>query len=276
MRRLSRERAGVLGGHTIFLSASVPTRAPFERRGDAAFHVEQAVTSLVRAVFAEDGRLVFGGHPSISPLVASIATEYFPVRPDGASPPIDIYQSRAYEGFLPDKTWDMQRFGFARIHWSDAVNGERFDPALPSLQCQDSLRAMRRMLLEESRPTALVAIGGMEGVLHEAQLCGQQGRDTPFVVFTVRETGGAAELLATGGIPARPEWALLRGAQTDPTYTPVTIRVVDDEWRRTMPEAVERTDRPDPRARSVPPPYPVMMQWLVHEIATLPRTPPRR
>ena len=231
MRRLNTERPGLLRSHTVFLSASVPTRLPFERKPDAPFQVEQAVASLVRAVFAEDGRLVFGGHPSISPLVASIAAEYFPVRPAGLTPspnvpssaaesaPVIIFQSRAYEGFLPGETWEMQRFGFARIVWIDEVDGERFNPELRGQrQCQQSLQKMRSALIEATVPTTLVAIGGMEGVLDEAQMFGQQTRGGSLVVFTVRGTGGAAELIANKTIPDHPDWALLRGARLDPSY----------------------------------------------------------
>jgi len=279
MRRLDRDRPGILSGHRVFLSASVPTRVPFERKPDAPFQIEQAVASLVRAVFAEGGRLVFGGHPSISPLVASIAAEYFPVRPGGlettpGSPdtaPVLIFQSRAFEGFLPGETWEMQRFGFARIVWVDAVNGERFDPELRGQrQCQESLGAMRSELLRTATPTALVAIGGMEGVFDETQLFGRQDRPGSLVVFTLRETGGAAELLAKKEIPQSPDWALLRENRAAPGYRPVQIRVADDEWKRAASMDLP-PDRPDPRAVPVPP-YPVIMQWLVQEIAKLPHS----
>jgi hypothetical protein len=271
VRRLDADRPGVLHGRTIFLSASVPTRSPFERKPDAPFQVEQAVVSLVRAVFAEGGRLVFGGHPSISPLVSSIAGEYFPARP-GANDasPILIFQSRAYDGFLPGDTSEMQQFGFARIIWVDAVDGERFNPELRGQrQCEHSLARMRLTMIESTVPTAMVAIGGMDGVLNEAQLFGQQSRPGPLVVFAVGATGGAAELLAKKQIPDRPEWGLLRQDRTTVAYRPVRVRTADDEWRHTFSLTAESADAHDPRARPVPP-YPVIMQWLVQEIAKLP------
>jgi hypothetical protein len=267
------------------LSASVPTRSPFARKPDAPFLVEQAVVSLVRAIFAEGGRLVFGGHPSISPLVSSIAGEYFPVRPGAGdtSPeplqtksdttPILIFQSRAYDGFLPDKTWEMQRYGFARLILVDAVDDERFNPELRGQrQCERSLAKMRASMLELTVPTAMVAVGGMEGVFDEAQLFGQQSRPEPFVVFTVSATGGAAELLAKNQIPDRPEWTLLRHGRKTAVYRPVQIRAADDEWMHTFSRKAENVHTQDPRARSVPP-YPVIMQWLVQEIAKLPGFP---
>src|SRR5690348_16641625 len=101
-----------LRGKTILLSASVPApeRAKeYQRVEDAHFQIEQAVISLARAVFSESGQLVFGGHPAISPLVAMVAGEYREPRyaeshQEKPIAPIRIFQSRAFEGFLPDDT----------------------------------------------------------------------------------------------------------------------------------------------------------------------------
>src|SRR4051794_31938323 len=90
-----------LSGKTVFLCASVPDRQrakKYRRLENAAFEIEQAVISLARAVFSEGGRLLFGGHPSISPLVATVAGEYretgFAERRGEAPPaPVLIYQS---------------------------------------------------------------------------------------------------------------------------------------------------------------------------------------
>lgn len=278
------DRKPLLLGRTVFLSASVPTRAPFAppegHQADATFAVEQAVTSLVRAVFAERGQFVFGGHPSISPLVAAIAGEYFPVQPSGAldptsstpganGVPIVIYQSRAYQSVLPDETWEMQRFGFARIVWTDAVDGERFEPGA-GWQCRRSLQAMRARLLNETKPATLVAIGGMQGVLDEAQAFGHRpASDGPKTAFAIHSTGGAAAMLAERRVEG-PEWQDLRQMLDRPAWDPQALRVhaVDDEWRANNPTVAVSAS--DPRAHPVPP-YPVIMQWLTQEIAKLPQ-----
>src|SRR4051812_12552361 len=88
-----------LVGRTVFLSASKPTRKlDFLPPSDVPARetdreIEHAALSLARAVFAEGGGLVFGAHPSVSPLIASAASEYFP--PDwgesaGGVPPVRI------------------------------------------------------------------------------------------------------------------------------------------------------------------------------------------
>jgi hypothetical protein len=99
-----------LDGRAVFLSASVPAAErseAYRRVPDAPLRIDEAVVSLARAVFSHNGRLVFGGHPAISPLVAMVAAEYHD-RPS-APPRIIIYQYRAFEGFLPDATLAMFR-----------------------------------------------------------------------------------------------------------------------------------------------------------------------
>src|SRR3954463_3886992 len=91
---------------TILLSASVPSSARSEKYQEnytkiknAQLHIEKAVIGLARNIFQAGGRLVFGGHPSISPLIAMVATE-FPISP-GSTKPITIYQSLAYKKIIP-------------------------------------------------------------------------------------------------------------------------------------------------------------------------------
>lgn len=193
-----------LRGRSLFLSASVPDRKrdrQFSRIADAPFHVEQAVISLARAVFCEGGRLVFGGHPSISPLVAIVAGEYRPpnlVEGGGERPPpqVAIYQSEAFRESIPHDSDLLIRLGLAEEHWVEAVNGERFVPGKGSghEQCPCSLKAMRTHMIKETDPLAMVCVGGMEGVLLEAEMFSIEQEHRP--VFALARTGGAALILA--------------------------------------------------------------------------------
>lgn len=253
--RTLRSGPGRLAGDIVFLSASVPTREGYRRPSEAAFEVEQAVVSLVRAVLAEDGRLVFGGHPSISPLVASVAAEY--IRPviDARAPRILIYQSRAFEHVLPDETWEMHQLGYAHIVWTPAVKGERFDPAVRSEQCLDSLQAMRTALLNETDPATMVAVGGMEGVEREVALFRAHagpasGRRR--AVYVVKTTGGAAEKLS-----AAPH-----------AEDKVPIYVLEDRWAQATSSAEQPLGLSEHRGEHEAfTPYPAMMQWFVREIS---------
>ena len=192
---------GRLSGRTVFLAASVPDseRHPeYLQIADAPFQIEQAVVSLARAVFSEGGRLVFGGHPSISPLVAMVAGEYRePLRAEEHEErpvaQVAIYQSEAFREVIPHDTDLLIRMGLAEEHWIPAVDGERFVRGKGSggVQCPLSLKVMRERMIDETRPAAMVCIGGMEGVEAEVRLFGKRG-----IVFTLARTGGAAAILS--------------------------------------------------------------------------------
>jgi hypothetical protein len=262
---------GVLRGCSVFLSASVPVRPGFRRVSGAAVEVEEAVISFTRAVLREEGTVVFGAHPSISPLVASVASEYIVPRLRNTEPPdvetlseqrrsgpgVVIYQSHAYNGYVPDKTWEMYRLGYADLIWCAAKDGEKFDPKNKRYQCPKSLEFMREQMFAKESPSAMVAVGGMEGVVEEGKLFLEHWltRNAPFnssPLYLIESTGGAAELLAAT-VP--PEWPLKER------------HIVEREWQNETPAALsESAARTDPRARPFTP-YPLIMQWLARKIA---------
>jgi hypothetical protein len=192
----------------IFLSASKPSRnfqhfplAP-RRENRTSVEIEEAVVSLARAVFSHQGRLVFGGHPSISPLVASVAAEYFPARHIvPGKEPVWIYQSEAFRKVIPPATQGLEALGYAAIHWIERYDNEEFQPKLAGQeQCLESLRLMREAMIDlkpgkdqlpspPDHPLAMVAIGGMEGVLREARLFLEK---TGGQVYVLQTTAGAA------------------------------------------------------------------------------------
>lgn len=159
-----------LSGRKIFLSASFPHGPRGERFPPAQpSAIADAVTSVVRAVFEADGRLVFGGHPTISPLVLLVAREY------GRRDAVDIYQTRSYEDIVPEETKRLAK-GYGALHWTDNVG-------------EESLALMRETMLRD-RPRAGVFIGGMEGVVDEFALLADAPR------FVIAAPGGAAQQLA--------------------------------------------------------------------------------
>jgi hypothetical protein len=246
-------RGGRLRGQAVFLSASVPSPAraqEFRRVEEAHLEIGEAVISLSRAVFAEGGTLVFGGHPSISPLVAMVAGEYLaPLRAEADGQrerppvPIEIYQSRAFEGFLPDETLMMFRLGYANLHWIEAVDGERFDPEAPRDKppCPKSTEEMRRRMIGETQPAAMVAIGGMEGIFDEQRIFREIREGAP--VYTLASTGGAAALLAERRTPG--------------------VRAIDREILELLERRGEMVSR---RGDQPAVPYALIVQALVHEL----------
>lgn len=248
-----------LNGKTVFLSASVPSEeraVRYNRIEDAAFEIEQAVISLARAVFSEGGRLVFGGHPAISPLVAMVVGEYreprFAESGEGRrNSLVEIYQSRAFEGYVPDDTLLMYRLGYASIHWVDAVDDEHFDPNAPAqkMQCRSSLKRMRETILDTARPDVMVCIGGMEGLEDEVALALERGRSFP--IYVLERTGGAAALLRERNFKR------LRIIDTE-----IVTRV--DQMRAELGVTMLQSEMHIRRALV---PYPLVMQTIVEEIA---------
>jgi len=142
----------------VFLSASFPT---IERRRSYfptvyPFEVTGASTAAARAIFGASGKLIFGGHPTISPLILSVGSDFLPDIPDTYRPFVRIYQSEFFKGELSDETLQHVREGIGEIIWVPAVGGDR----------ERSLLRMRTEMLE-MRPIAGVFIGGMEGVYAE-------------------------------------------------------------------------------------------------------------
>ena len=192
-------------GDIIFLSASVPSREGWREDARPA-EIEEAIVSLARAVFARGGRLLFGGHPSISPLISSVAGEYF--KPDEARTvrPVITFQSEFFKGGLPDETWLLYRMGWSSIEWT----GKR--PAGGEPDREASLRWMREWMLlgpdlpqevrmrnELAAPKAMVAIGGMEGVIDEARMFLEHARywdgGERSKIYALASGGGAAARL---------------------------------------------------------------------------------
>lgn len=182
----------------VFLSASVPVRQPYVEDARPA-DIEEAIVSIARAVFARGGRMLFGGHPSVSPLIASVAGAYFPPNPDRPPPerPIVTFQSEFFRRHLPDETWALHRMGWSVIEWTPNVNDSR----------EQSLEVMRHAMLgvpgisddylsrNALRPaTVMFAVGGMEGIRDEADiLLHQSAWHTP--IYAVTSGGGAARRL---------------------------------------------------------------------------------
>lgn len=182
-----------LSGKAVFLSASLPSERSEYKRLD--HYVDEAVMTLARTVFAEGGQLVFGGHPSISPLVLTIASEYVGMH-DTDGPLALIYQSEIFRPVIPEKTSMLERMGYGRIIWTPPADGETLQRDSTGRYIAPlSLDIMRRTMIGETKPVAFVAVGGMEGVDREVEMFHElrpEGR-----IYALAETGGASGQLAT-------------------------------------------------------------------------------
>ncbi|MGE8670235.1 MAG: hypothetical protein ACN6PM_21040 [Achromobacter mucicolens] len=158
----------------IFLSASIPVqgRGDFFESADP-FLIQFAVRELL-AVCLGRRRIVWGGHPAITPMVWAVC-ESLDVSYAAA---VRLYQSKFFSEWFPEEN---RRFG--NVKFTPAVIGDR----------TGSLDLLRRTMLAEPFEAA-VFIGGMDGIFDEYNIFREFHPDAKIV--TVSAPGGAAMQLA--------------------------------------------------------------------------------
>lgn len=161
--------------NAIFLSASVPVagRGSYHETANP-FLIQCAVRELVISVIRTH-RIVWGGHPSITPMIWSICEDLDVNYADS----VVLYQSRFFDDRFPEEN---ARFG--NVVFTDAAPGDR----------EASLSLMRQTMLSREDLVGAVLIGGMDGVEAELALF-QQYHPNAFIV-PVAAAGGAAREVA--------------------------------------------------------------------------------
>jgi hypothetical protein len=237
----------------FLLSASVPSPERSEqylRIRDSQLHIDEAIISLSRAVFASGGRIVFGGHPTVVPLVCMVAAEYVSSTRASTleSPPSIVYQSEAYKDIVTEPQREMVSLGLSEERLVPAVDHERYDPRRRGEpQCERSLQQMRYQMISETKPQALICMGGMEGVEDEFAMFAELYPSRPIWLWAI--TGGATALLA-GRYGYRPN-----------------VRVIDAELLNGLAERLQRRmpSRSAAGDRPAVVPYPYIMQVMVSD-----------
>ena len=166
-----------LAGRHVFLSASFPSgeRGEEVRPFDASA-IADAVTAIVRAVLSNGGKLLFGGHPTITPLVLMIGSE---LRVQKA---VDIFQSQWFREQITRETWALAELEVGTIHWTRRC-----------ASLNESLAEMRRKMLGFVLPAGAVFVGGMSGISAEYELVGSLRPGVPRI--PVAGPGGATAQL---------------------------------------------------------------------------------
>ncbi|SNS65667.1 hypothetical protein SAMN04488107_3344 [Geodermatophilus saharensis] len=198
-----------LRDRAILLSASFPSGERGERfKPYDADAVADAVTALVSAVITANGRLVFGGHPTITPLVLRVAADH------DARNAVDVYQSDEFRDQITEPTRDLERQGFGRIVATPTVGDLR-----------ENLALMRREMIGGSPDlAAALFIGGMEGILDEFDWVGELRPSVPRL--PIAAPGGAAAMLSAQGPDGRPLPPEVLGWLRSPRYPLVSAELV--------------------------------------------------
>lgn len=198
-----------LGSRPVLLSASFPSGS----RGIAfqpydADAVADAVTALVAAVLAANGRIVFGGHPTITPLVLRMAADH------GVQQTVEVYQSDEFRDLITEPTRELERLGFGTI-----VSTPR------GSNLSLSLTRMRHAMIDHN-PDLVCAlfVGGMEGIADEYAVVGEL---RPAVArLPMGAPGGAAARLDPVGGGGRQLPRELVDWLNSPRYPLVAARIV--------------------------------------------------
>lgn len=156
----------------IFLSASVPVES---RRNEFSgpidvLAIREAIVAFTKVCAENNLPFYFGGHPSITPLIYRVARQYTENKPL-----IKIYQSSYFIGQTPKEV----EF-FDNIHWTNIVNNNK----------QENVEAMRIQMFTENPTDCAVFIGGMKGIIDEADKI--KRLNTAVKILPIASTGGAS------------------------------------------------------------------------------------
>lgn len=158
----------------IFLSASVPTREPYSLDCRPQ-EIQAAINALAQVVLGRK-KLVWGGHPAITPLLWSaaqaIGIEY--------TVAVELFQSQLFQKALP-----AENKHFANVTLVEAVGED----------VEASLLRMRKAMFTSTEFDAAVFIGGMHGILDEHNLFTRYWPRATCI--PIAQTGGAAVQLAS-------------------------------------------------------------------------------
>lgn len=159
----------------IFLSASVPlvNRGSYHETADP-FLIQCAVRELVISVIREH-KIVWGGHPAITPMIWSICEDLSIDYSDA----VVLYQSNFFKDRFPEENQK-----FHNVVLTDSV----------STDMDASLLLMREQMLSRKDLVAAVFIGGMEGVEAEYDIFTRFHPQAK--ILPVAAPGGAALELA--------------------------------------------------------------------------------
>ena len=157
----------------LFLSASVPV----EGRADGKYLATADIIAIRDAVIALASvvlpryHLIWGGHPSITPLIANVLRH----SSKEVNSSVTVYQSGYFVKEFPKENKDVEH-----VVVTESI-GER----------ASSLDLMRRQMVIENDFAAAVFIGGMDGVEDEYKLFVESHPEAK--VFPMASTGAAAD-----------------------------------------------------------------------------------
>lgn len=191
----------------VFLSASLASDERSDQKVDYDYaKVHEIVFTIVEEVINRNGILVFGGHPTITPMIANMISLH--KEETGEYPKIYLYQSKYFKDNYPIEVKEFPSKNLEETECENMYESEK--------NKQESLRIMRERMLEEKGPfTHAFFIGGRIIIKGKTTSCGVWDEYKLFVekystakacVFT-KDTGTSIEEMI--------EYAKKRGARSE-------------------------------------------------------------
>lgn len=158
----------------IFLSASIPIVERDRKYIETAdvIAIRDSVIALASVILPKF-RLIWGGHPSITQLIAQVLRH----SNQEVRECVTLYQSNYFKRFFPLENKEMAHIVLTRDM------GDR----------DTSLLSMRQQMISDNNYYAGIFIGGMEGVEQEYQMFTRQHPNA--LILPIASTGAAAKII---------------------------------------------------------------------------------
>lgn len=159
----------------IFLSASIPLPERDPQYIDTAdiIAIRDSVVALATTVLPHH-RIVWGGHPSITPLIYYVMQKLDIIIQDH----VTLYQSKFFEKYF---TKDINKF--SNVVLTDIVENDR----------DKSLLLMRERMFFDFDFSAAVFIGGMDGIETEYKMFTEKHPEA--LLLPIASTGAATKII---------------------------------------------------------------------------------
>jgi hypothetical protein len=181
----------------VFLSASIPNLDRNPKYYDSAdtIAIRDAVLAIAN-IIVPNNILIWGGHPTITPLIREVYEELYNSNKRGTKSIIKsnfIYESQKhvilYQSEFFQKYFPKDNGTFEMVHMIDAVYDK--SPSNCKENRESSLFEMRRKMFDENDFKVGIFIGGMEGIEDEFNMFNEKFPNA-FLIPLVT-TGGATK-----------------------------------------------------------------------------------
>ncbi|NKI27832.1 hypothetical protein HCG49_14805 [Arenibacter sp. 6A1] len=168
------------GVKNIFLSASIPLPSRDAKYIETAdiIAIRDAVIALTTVVLPQH-RIVWGGHPSITPLIYYVMEKLDINIQDH----VKLYQSLWFKDSFPQDNNKFENIVFTKKE--DSISA--------------SIKLLREQMLSENDFSAAVFIGGMDGIEDEYKMFREYHPEA--ILLPIASTGAATKIIYDNFIP---------------------------------------------------------------------------